>query len=151
MDGGFNSVYGIEAVVGEAHLHEVALNKGHLVRKALLVRVVRSAVDLVVVVVQTGNVSASELDHLAGRTTDTTANIQNLHILRDTSLEGKVVLVAGNGLVERLTVGEAAEVEGRTPSVLVEIGSQVVVAIKNDQYKERQSMGFVSKHTVGSR
>jgi hypothetical protein len=30
--------------------------------------------------------------------------------------------------VERLTVGETAEVEGRTPSVLVEVGGQVVVA-----------------------
>lgn len=128
MDGGFNGVHGIEAVVREVHLHEVALDKGHLVRETLLVRVVGSAVDLVVVIVQTGDVSTSELDHLAGRTTDTTANIQNLHILRDTSLEGKVVLMAGNGLVERLTVGEAAEVEGRTPSVLVEVGGQVVVA-----------------------
>lgn len=114
-------------------------------------RVVGSAVDLVVVVVQTGDVSTGELDHLAGGTTDTTANIQNLHILGDTSLEGKVVLVAGNGLVERLTVGEAAEVEGRTPSVLVEVGGQVVVAVKNYQYKERRSMGFVSEHTVESR
>ena len=90
MNGGFNSVHGIKTVIGEAHLHEIALNEGHLVRETLLVRVVGSAVDLVVVVVQTCDVS------------------------------------------------EAAEVEGRTPSVLVEVGGQVVVAVKNHQYKERQ-------------
>lgn len=130
VDGGLNGVDSVEAVVGEVHLHEVALDEGHLVGETLLVGVVGGAVDLVVVVVQTSDVSTSELDHLASGTTDTTADIQNLHVLGDTSHVGEVVLVTGNGLVERLTVGETAEVEGGAPSVLVEIGSQVVVAVE---------------------
>jgi hypothetical protein len=36
--------------------------------------------------------------------------------------------VAGDGLVEGLAESEAAEVEGRSPTVLVEISGQVVVA-----------------------
>ena len=125
-----NGVDSVEAVVGEVHLHEVALDEGHLVGKTLLVGVVGGAVNLVVVVVQTGDVGTGELDHLTSGTTDTTADIQNLHVFGDTGHVGEVVLVAGNSLVERLTVGETAEVEGRTPSVLVEVGSKVVVAVK---------------------
>ena len=37
--------------------------------------------------------------------------------------------MAGDGLEEWLAVGEAAEVEGLSPSVLVEIGAQVVVVL----------------------
>jgi hypothetical protein len=40
------------------------------------------------------------------------------------------VLVTGDGLVERLTVCEAAEVEGRAPAILVKVGGKVVVAIE---------------------
>lgn len=40
-----------------------------------------------------------------------------------------VVLVAGDGAVECLSVGEAAEMEALAPSVLVEVGSKVVIPI----------------------
>jgi alpha-D-ribose 1-methylphosphonate 5-phosphate C-P lyase len=79
-------------------------------------------IDLVVVVVQTGYMGTAELDHLAGWATDTATNIQNLHAISETDLQGEVVLVAGDGLVEGLAIGEAAEVEGRTPAVLIEVG-----------------------------
>ena len=128
VHGGLNGVNGIEAVVGELHLHEVALDEGHLVGETLLLGVVGGAVDLVVVVVETGDVGTGELDDLTGRSADTAADVQNLHALGDTSLHGEVVLVAGDGLVEGLAVGEATEVEGGAPAVLVEIGGQVVVA-----------------------
>jgi len=39
----------------------------------------------------------------------------------------EIVLMAGNGLVEGLAVGEAAEMEGGRPAVFVEIGDEVVV------------------------
>lgn len=54
---------------------------------------------------------AGELGDLPGRSTNTTANIENLHALLDTDAVCKVVLVASNGLVEWLAVCEAAEVE----------------------------------------
>lgn len=131
VDGSLDGVNGIEGVVGELHLHEVTLDKGHLLGEALLGGVVGSTVNLVVVVVETGDVGTRELDHLTGGATNTTANVQNLHALLETGLHGEIVLVTGDGLVEGLTVGETAEVEGGAPAVLVEISSQIVVAVAN--------------------
>ena len=129
VDGSLDGVDSVEAVVGELHLHEVTLDEVHLVGETLLLSVVGGTVDLVVVVVQTGDVSTAELDHLTSGTTDTAANIQNLHTILQTGLHGEVVLVAGDSLVEGLTVGETAEVEGRAPAIFVEVGGQVVVAV----------------------
>lgn len=72
---------------------------------------------------------AGELGDLSGWASNTASNIKNLHALLDTDLVGKIVLVAGNGLEERLVGGEATEVEGLAPSVLVEVGTQVVVVL----------------------
>lgn len=44
---------------------------------------------------------------------------------------GDIVFVAGDGSVERLSVGEAAEVEALAPAVLVEVGSKVVVSVSD--------------------
>lgn len=103
---------------GKTH-HEVALDKGQLLGEALLGSVVGSTLDLVVVVVQAGDVGTSELGNLTSRATDTAADIENAHVLLDADLVGEVVLVAGNGLVEGLAEGVAAEVEGLAPTVLV--------------------------------
>jgi hypothetical protein len=91
---------------------------------------VGGSLNLVVVVVQASNMSTGELGDLTGGTTHTATDIKNLHSLLDTNLVGKVVLMAGNGLVEGLTLGKSAEVEGLAPSVFVEIGSKVVVAAR---------------------
>lgn len=82
--------------------HEVTLDVCQLVRKLLLLRVVDRTVDLVVVVVQTGDVCASELGDLSCGSTDTAANIKDLHALLDADLVCKIVFMAGNGLVEGL-------------------------------------------------
>jgi hypothetical protein len=107
--------------------HEVTLDKVELVRKALLCSVVGGSLDLVVVVVETSDVCARELDNLSGRATNTTTNIKDLHVVLEVHDVGEVVLVAGNGLFERLAVGETAEVERLAPAVLVKVGGQVVV------------------------
>lgn len=91
--------------------HEVSLDIGQLLRKLLLLGVVDRTVNLVVVVVQTGDVCAGELGDLSCGTADTAANIKDLHALLDANLVCKVVLMTGNGLVERLADGETAEVE----------------------------------------
>lgn len=86
------------------------------------------AVDLIVVVVEASDASASELGNLAGGTANTTTNIKNLHALLHVHSVREVVLVAGDSLVERLADGEAAEVERLSPSIFVQVGRQVVVA-----------------------
>lgn len=118
--------------------HEVTLHKLKLVRQTLLRGIVGGSVDLVVVVVKTGNMAASELRDFARRTTDTTSDVKNLHALRDADLMGEVVLMPGNSLVEWLAVGKAAEVEGLAPAILVQVGGEVVVATGQMLAKCRQ-------------
>jgi hypothetical protein len=72
-------------------------------------------------------VCASELRNLASWPSNTTANVEDFVSVFDTDLRGEIVLMASNGLVERFTVGETAEVEGLAPAVLVEIRSEVVI------------------------
>ncbi|CRK43421.1 hypothetical protein BN1723_005673 [Verticillium longisporum] len=79
-----NGVDGIEGVRESSKneisaYHEVTLDKVELTGKALLRGVVRGTVDLVVVVVEAGNVSASELGNLTGRATNTASDVENLH------------------------------------------------------------------------
>jgi hypothetical protein len=107
--------------------HEVTLGKGELVGQTLLCGVGGGTLDLVVVVVETDDVDASELDNLTRRAADTTANIQHAHVVGEVHLVGQVVLVAGNGLVEGLAVRIAGKVEGLAPAVLVQVGGQVVI------------------------
>ena len=70
---------------------------------------------------------SGELRDFSGGSTNTAANIEDFVAVFDANLCGEVVFVAGDGLVERLAVCEAAEVEGLTPAVLVQIGSKVIV------------------------
>lgn len=88
-----------------------------------------STLNLVVVVVKTSDVGASELGDLASGTTNTATDVENLHALLNSDLVSKVVLMAGNGLVKGLALGESAEVERLAPAILVEIGSKIVVAV----------------------
>jgi hypothetical protein len=143
VNSGFDGVDGIERVVRERHLlpsiseeylgcgertyHEVTLDVLELVRQTLLLGVGSGTLNLVVVVVQSNNVNTSELDDLTGGSTDTAANIQDAHVVLEVHFVGKVVLVAGNGLVERLAICVAGKVERLSPAVLVQVGREVVV------------------------
>lgn len=69
------------------------------------------ALNLVVIVVQASNVGSSELGDLASGSTNTTANIKNLHALLNTNLVCQVVFVTGNSLIEGLADRESTEVE----------------------------------------
>jgi hypothetical protein len=108
--------------------HEVTFHKFQLVCKAFLLGISGSTLNLVVIVVQTGDVCTSELCDFSRWPTNTTANIEDFVSVLDTNLRGEVVFVTGNGLVERFPVCETAEVEGLAPTVLVEICSEVVIA-----------------------
>ncbi len=110
--------------------HEVTLDELELVRETLLGGVPRGAVDLVVVVVEAGDVRVGELGNLPRGAADTAADVENLHVLLDADLHGQVVLVARDSLVEGLADRVAAEVEALAPAILVEVGSKVVVAVR---------------------
>lgn len=114
---------------GGGSYHKVTLDICQLVRQLLLIGIVDRAIDLVVVVVQTRDVCTRELGDLSRGTTDTTANVENLRTLLDVDLVCEVVFMAGNGLVEGLADREAAEMEGLAPTVLVDVGSKVVVTV----------------------
>ena len=99
--------------------HEIALDEVELVRKALTSGIALSTLDLVVVIVKTGDVGVGELGDLAGRATNTAADVQDLHASLDADLHGEVVLMAGNSLIEGLADRVAAEMEALAPAVLV--------------------------------
>lgn len=107
--------------------HEVTLHKLQLMCQTLLLRISRRAFNLVIIVVQTGNVCSGELRNFSGGSTNSAANVEDFVAVFDADLCGEVVFVTRNGLVEGLAVCETAEVEGLAPAVLVEVGSQVVV------------------------
>lgn len=119
--------------------HKVTLDVSQLVRKLLLLCVVNRTVNLVVVVVQTGDVCAGEFGDLSCGSADTAANIKDLHALLDANLVCKVVLMTGNGLVEGLADGETAEVERLAPSELVDVGGKVVVAAIGENMSAKMS------------
>jgi hypothetical protein len=110
----------------KAH-HEVSLDELLLVLKTGLNGVVGSTLNLVVVVVQSDNVDTSESGHLASGSSNSTSDVKNGHTLLQSHHVGEEVLVTGDSLVESLTGVETTEVERLSPSVLVEVGSEVVV------------------------
>lgn len=128
VDSRLDGINGIEGVVGEAHLHEVTLGEAELVRQTIALGIPRRTLNLVVVVVETDDIGVRELNNLTSWTTNTTADIQNLHTILNPHAVSKVVFVTGNGLEEGLAAGESTEVERGSPSVLIEVGSKVVVA-----------------------
>lgn len=99
--------------------------------ETLLLGVVCGTINLVVIVVETSDVCARELCNLSGGTSNTASNVQDSVTVLDPNLCGEVVLVTGNGLVETLTVGITAEVEGLSPAILVDVGGEIVVTLIN--------------------
>lgn len=75
----------------------------------------------------------SELGNFSGRTSNTTANVEDPVAILDTNLRCKVMFVAGNGLVERFTVRIAAEMERLTPAIFVQIRPKIVVTIYDER------------------
>lgn len=55
--------------------------------------------------------------NLPRRSTDTASDVENAHLGLDTGLVSEVVLVTGDGLVERLAFVVATEVELETRSI----------------------------------
>jgi hypothetical protein len=73
-------------------------------------------------------VCTRELCDFSGWTANSAPDVEDLVSIFDTNFGGQVMFVAGNGLVEGFAVCEAAEVEGLSPAIFVEVGAQVIVA-----------------------
>jgi hypothetical protein len=115
--------------------HEITLDELQLIGQTLLLSISCGTLNLVVIVVQSGNVCSGELGDLSGGTSYTASNIQHFVTILDTDFRGEVVFVTGNGLVERFTVGKSTEMERLTPSVFVKIGGKVVVTVCGLAYR----------------
>lgn len=99
--------------------------------ESLLLGVVCGTINLVVIVVETSDVCTRKLCNLSGGTSNTASNVQDSVAVLDPNLCGEVVLVTGNSLVETLTIGITAEVEGLSPAILVDVGGEIVVTLIN--------------------
>jgi len=103
-----------------------------------------SSVNLEVIVVDTDNGSIGESSNFTSGSTDTTTDIENLHTGSDVDLSSEVVFLSckltisgwDTGVIRRgtyslkesLSLVESTEVERVGPSVLVELGSTIIVA-----------------------
>lgn len=96
---------------------------------------------------------ASELGDLAGRAANTATNVEDLHTLLHVHGVGEVVLVAGDSLVERLALGEAAEVERLAPAILVDVGGKVIVTsqLMLEARRDRKRTLIIGLLTVSSK
>lgn len=88
------------------------------------------SLDLISIVVQPNNIATSERRDLSGRLTNTTANVKHSHRLIDLDPMGKVVFMARESLEQSLANAKSAEVERLCPGLFVEVGGQVVVALR---------------------
>ncbi|KAH3671007.1 hypothetical protein OGAPHI_000718 [Ogataea philodendri] len=129
MHSGLDRVHSVETVWFKVHLHEVALHKRELVVQLELLGVVVGSLDLVVVVVQTNNLTVGEPSDLSGRASNTASDIQHLHVFAESHLQSKVMFVSGHGLSKGLTFVVSGKVERRAPTILVKVGHQVVVVL----------------------
>lgn len=98
--------------------------------QTLLLGISGCSLDLIIVVIQPGDVCASELGNLSSRSSNTTTDIKDFVSILDPNLGSEIVFVAGNCLVEGFTVCESAEVERLAPAIFVKIRSKVVVTEK---------------------
>jgi hypothetical protein len=109
--------------------HEIALYKLQLIRKAFFIRISSGPLNLVVVVVQSRNVSACKLCNLSSRSTNTASDIKDSVSFLDTNFGSQVMFMTSNCLVETFTVCETTEVKRLAPAVFVKICPEIVVAM----------------------
>ncbi|KAH3682421.1 hypothetical protein WICPIJ_006607 [Wickerhamomyces pijperi] len=88
MNSGFNGVNSIKGSFWEIHLHEITLDEFQLLFQVELLSVVVGLLDLVIVVVQTGDMSTSESGNFSSWATNTTTDIKDLPAFFDTNLAG---------------------------------------------------------------
>jgi hypothetical protein len=111
MDGSLDGVTGVVRAIVNGHVHEIALDEIRPLIQPGTDSVAFGTSDLVVVIVEAGDMGASEVTNLAGGSADAAANVEDAVVLLDAHVGGEVVFVAGDSLVEGLARVEPAKVE----------------------------------------
>jgi hypothetical protein len=123
---GLNLVDVVELLILEGELHEVLLTERAQLAELVTSDPLVTNNDLVVVVVDTDDVSTGEASNVAHGATDTSTEVSNLVTTAKTETQGQIVLVAAERVLVRLAGNAGTEVERLTPTILVEISDQVV-------------------------
>lgn len=110
--------------------HEVPLRKRHLIRKPFPRSMASSPFNLIRIVVQTHNIAACKSRKLACRFANTAPNVKNRHRIVDINPMCKVVFMPGKSLQQRFARCKAAKMEGLRPAFFVQVGDEVVVAVR---------------------
>lgn len=111
----------------------------------LFLRVFYRSRNLIRIVVKPNNFAPNILSDLSSRSTDTAANIENCHIVLKVQFISQKVFMSGESLEKGFTNSEAAEMEGLSPTLFIEIGRKVVVTIPNSQPLAVRSPPFVEQ------
>ena len=109
--------------------HEVALHKFQVIGHFVLLGIHGSSVNLVLVDVDAGDMTASKARDLSSRAANTAAHVKNLHVTLDSNLRRNEVFVPSNSLLEWLAICESTKVKGSAPSVFIKVGREVVVPL----------------------
>jgi hypothetical protein len=72
---------------------------------------VSGPLNLVFVDIETSDMASCKLDNLPRRTTDATADVENLHSAFNANLAGEEVFMTSNCSIKGFTICKAAEVE----------------------------------------
>jgi len=126
---GLDGVDGIDGVLGEVEVHEVTLDSLAEVLKVVLDVQDVGTFDLVVVVVDAGNIGTRETGNSTHGSTDTTAEVEDMLSGAKAERVSKEVLMTGERSGETLSREAGSKMEALSPSVLVEIGDEVVVVV----------------------
>ena len=112
-----------------AAYHKVSLDEPNLLSKPFRMGVRRRALNLIVIVVEAGDVDIGKLGNLASRSSYAATNVQNFHAALEVHLVRQVVFVARERLDKGLALAVAAKVKRLRPAILIQIRGQIVIAM----------------------
>mmetsp|Transcript_27187 Transcript_27187/g.69211 ORF Transcript_27187/g.69211 Transcript_27187/m.69211 type:complete len:356 (-) Transcript_27187:108-1175(-) len=128
---GVNGVHRVVRGGREGHGHEVGLGEAAPLADAVARPpvVLGAARDLVVVVVHAHHAGAAEQRDLAHGPANTASHVQHLVPWLEAQAQRQEVLVALDAALVALPPQAVRKVEGRAPTILIEVGGQAVVLV----------------------
>jgi hypothetical protein len=128
--------------------------------------------DLEIVIVHSGDGGIGEMGDLTGRSTDPASDVEDFHPLFEPDLGGEVVFVTSElggveravsrveslkkensgtcGLEETFSLEETGEMERSCPSVLVQLGSSIIVPCIHRPIRYISSRGLSCVSIIGT-
>lgn len=91
-----------------------------------------------------------EFGDLSRRPAYTATNVKNLHTSLDSDLHREIVLVTRNGLIEGLANRVPAEVEALSPTILVQVGREVVITTRKSWSVVHQQYHYMLRRLTAS-